>query len=176
MGTCSHSGTMLASARCTHSIGLVPMGFGHSLFCTMGSAGMLCVYSVNASGGCSTELRNMGRHNMWALLRFCFVGRPFSTTPKFAIVLSLCRRSLSWCVQPTLAVPRPPLSRGGLLRMSCGAPVVRSLECVLLARVPKAATWLILPVVICLSQRLSHACLSIKCLYVETANSSLNQL
>ena len=27
----------------------------------------------------------------------------------------------------------------------------------------KAATWLILPVVICLSQRLSHACLSINC-------------
>lgn len=29
--------------------------------------------------------------------------------------------------------------------------------------VNKAATWLILPVVICLSQRLSHACLSISC-------------
>ena len=29
--------------------------------------------------------------------------------------------------------------------------------------VGKAATWLILPVVICLSQRLSHACLSINC-------------
>src|SRR5690349_360217 len=27
------------------------------------------------------------------------------------------------------------------------------------------ATWLILPVVICLSKRLSHACLSINCLY-----------
>ena len=40
----------------------------------------------------------------------------------------------------------------------------------------KAATWLILPVVICLSQRLSHACLSINCLYCETANGSLNQL
>jgi len=35
---------------------------------------------------------------------------------------------------------------------------------------------LILPVVICLSQRLSHACLSINCLYGETANGSLNQL
>ena len=31
------------------------------------------------------------------------------------------------------------------------------------ARSMKAATWLILPVVICLSQRLSHACLSINC-------------
>ena len=40
----------------------------------------------------------------------------------------------------------------------------------------KGATWLILPVVICLSQRLSHACLSINCLYCETANGSLNQL
>ena len=38
------------------------------------------------------------------------------------------------------------------------------------------ATWLILPVVICLSQRLSHACLSISNLYCETANGSLNQL
>jgi hypothetical protein len=37
-------------------------------------------------------------------------------------------------------------------------------------------TWLILPVVICLSQRLSHACLSISKLYRETANGSLNQL
>src|SRR5436853_1786642 len=37
-------------------------------------------------------------------------------------------------------------------------------------------TWLILPVVICLSQRLSHACLSINKLYSETANGSLNQL
>ena len=37
-------------------------------------------------------------------------------------------------------------------------------------------TWLILPVVICLSQRLSHACLSINTLYGETANGSLNQL
>ena len=40
----------------------------------------------------------------------------------------------------------------------------------------KTVTWLILPVVICLSQRLSHACLSIKRLYFETANGSLNQL
>ncbi|KAM0793817.1 hypothetical protein BDR22DRAFT_816241, partial [Usnea florida] len=34
----------------------------------------------------------------------------------------------------------------------------------------KIDTWLILPVVICLSQRLSHACLSISNLYGETAN------
>jgi hypothetical protein len=40
----------------------------------------------------------------------------------------------------------------------------------------KIVTWLILPVVICLSQRLSHACLSISNLYSETANGSLNQL
>ena len=36
------------------------------------------------------------------------------------------------------------------------------------------ATWLILPVVICLSQRLSHACLSMNGSYSETANGSLN--
>jgi hypothetical protein len=40
----------------------------------------------------------------------------------------------------------------------------------------KLVIWLILPVVICLSQRLSHACLSISNLYCETANGSLNQL
>ena len=38
------------------------------------------------------------------------------------------------------------------------------------------AIWLILPVVIRLSQRLSHACLSINRLYCETAYGSLNQL
>jgi putative hemolysin len=43
-------------------------------------------------------------------------------------------------------------------------------------RALKVVTWLILPVVICLSQRLSHACLSISNLYSETANGSLNQL
>ena len=37
-------------------------------------------------------------------------------------------------------------------------------------------TWLILPVVICLSQRLSHAWLSTNGLYSETAKGSLNQL
>ena len=37
-------------------------------------------------------------------------------------------------------------------------------------------TWLILPVVICFSQRLSHACLSMNASYCETANGSLNQL
>jgi hypothetical protein len=37
-------------------------------------------------------------------------------------------------------------------------------------------TWLILPVVICLSQRLSHACLSINKFICETANGSLYQL
>ena len=46
----------------------------------------------------------------------------------------------------------------------------------LLGPAHKIVTWLILPVVICLSQRLSHACLSISNLYGETANGSLNQL
>ena len=54
---------------------------------------------------------------------------------------------------------------------SCG--VARLRVCVVRAQ---QATWLILPVVICLSQRLSHACLSISDLYCETANGSLNQL
>ena len=37
----------------------------------------------------------------------------------------------------------------------------------------KAVTWLILPVVICLSQRLSHACLSMNDLHCEAANGLL---
>jgi hypothetical protein len=41
--------------------------------------------------------------------------------------------------------------------------------------VARIVTWLILPVVICLSQRLSHACLSLNQLNSETANGSLNQ-
>ena len=40
----------------------------------------------------------------------------------------------------------------------------------------RLAIWLILPVVIRSSQRLSHACLSISNLYSETANCSLYQL
>ena len=65
------------------------------------------------------------------------------------------------------------------VRPVCGTNGVRAL--VRLRAIPptsrlfKIATWLILPVVICLSQRLSHACLSIA-LYCETANGSINQL
>ena len=43
-------------------------------------------------------------------------------------------------------------------------------------RTLKIVTWLILPVVICLSQRLSHACLSISNLYGETANGSVDDI
>ena len=62
-----------------------------------------------------------------------------------------------------------------------GGVNARGLQCwdlVLPLLVPwlRVVTWLILPVVICLSQRLSHACLSISNLYSETANGSLNQL
>lgn len=64
-----------------------------------------------------------------------------------------------------LKVLRPP-------RRSPAGPQVASLR----GRWPKVVTWLILPVVICLSQRLSHACLSISKIYSETANGSLNQL
>jgi hypothetical protein len=43
-------------------------------------------------------------------------------------------------------------------------------------RVSWFSTWLILPVVICLSQRLSHACPSLSRRKSETANGSLNLL
>ena len=61
-----------------------------------------------------------------------------------------------------LSVRSPrPLSLGSLF-LSCVGEIT-------------LAIWLILPVVIRLSQRLSHACLSISALYCETANGSLYQ-
>ena len=51
-----------------------------------------------------------------------------------------------------------PLDYSGPLRGGLGRPVAPSGRP---GRPPKIVTWLILPVVICLSQRLSHACLSI---------------
>ena len=44
-----------------------------------------------------------------------------------------------------------------------GAPAPTQRDRSARAEQSRAATWLILPVVICLSQRLSHACLSINC-------------
>ena len=70
-------------------------------------------------------------------------------------------------------------SENSVLRVGCGSlepQSARGTSLSLPLPLRKTVTWLILPVVICLSQRLSHACLSIKCLYVETANGSLNQL
>ena len=64
-------------------------------------------------------------------------------------------------------MPNTPLLRQRVAQSCVGSPTGDE---------HKAVTWLILPVVICLSQRLSHACLSINCLYCETANGSLNQL
>ena len=64
----------------------------------------------------------------------------------------------------------PPPGNYSALALSGVSPAALQLAGV------KIVTWLILPVVICLSQRLSHACLSISNLYRETANGSLNQL
>ena len=63
-------------------------------------------------------------------------------------------------------VPRPfnhPVERSRRALFTRGCPVAPGAMIV---------TWLILPVVICLSQGLSHACLSISNLYRETANGS----
>jgi hypothetical protein len=51
---------------------------------------------------------------------------------------------------------RTPAKKGGLWLLS-----IRLLAAVKNSMSGKVVTWLILPVVICLSQRLSHACLSI---------------
>ena len=64
-------------------------------------------------------------------------------------------------------------------RGNSSKPVTNTLPSQTLNPPPSAhvSTWLILPVVICLSQRLSHACPSINyLLYGETADGSLNQL
>ena len=67
---------------------------------------------------------------------------------------------------------------GGCPRTHCigtlgGVPGLPTLRLILSSTI---AIWLILPVVIRSSQRLSHACLSISTLYCETANGSLYQL
>ena len=67
---------------------------------------------------------------------------------------------------------------GGCPRTHCigtlgGEPGLPTLRLILSSTI---AIWLILPVVIRSSQRLSHACLSISTLYCETANGSLYQL
>ena len=76
--------------------------------------------------------------------------------------------SFTWGQGSGGAVSHP--QRGKTLRPSLGDGLVKAISPL------KIVTWLILPVVICLSQRLSHACLSISNLYSETANGSLNQL
>jgi hypothetical protein len=62
------------------------------------------------------------------------------------------------------------------LSVNCSALLIQGTLRPSRAKALTIVTWLILPVVICLSQRLSHACLSISNLYGETANGSLNQL
>jgi hypothetical protein len=70
--------------------------------------------------------------------------------------------------------PNRPFLIANSASLARGCPSVRPLGRGASARM--AAIWSILPVVICLSQRLSHASLSISNLYCETANGSLNQL
>ena len=71
-------------------------------------------------------------------------------------------------VKPTLHAASSEALGCGLRCVSTGCAPGHTLQ--------ELGIWLILPVVICLSQRLSHACLSISTLYCETANGSLNQL
>jgi hypothetical protein len=65
-----------------------------------------------------------------------------------------------------LCVPQPATHMRSIPTPASGAanPLATDVSCqrfVCMGRM--AATWLILPVVICLSQGLSHACLSINC-------------
>ena len=84
----------------------------------------------------------------------------------WAGALPLCCAFLVNCFWPCSA---------GFVPGGCGRGLAETPRRVGTSR-PRVVTWLILPVVICLSQRLSHACLSISNLYGETANGSLNQL
>ena len=99
------------------------------------------------------------------LRRTVSLGKVVRATGQFAI----CRR-LRERYDRGLGVPNMPLSRSYAAHP--GAPAGNAPA----FRTVKVVTWLILPVVICLSQRLSHACPSISNLYGETANGSLNQL
>lgn len=80
------------------------------------------------------------------------------------VLLFFCARAPSVSCSPLF---REREGVGG--RRARGRPVT-------LARESESEIWLILPVVICLSQRLSHACLSMNHSYGETANGSLQQL
>ena len=99
----------------------------------------------------ATSRRTTSRYGLSEVLRPG--GRkPCSTAPRHRGV----------AVGSVVEVALPPRSRDG------GSPPGP------LARL--TVTWLILPVVICLSQRLSHACLCVNASYCETANGSLNHI
>ena len=93
--------------------------------------------------------------------------------------LGFCSSSLSSAGLPQVSVRHPPgLACKGCARVGATVPSMRAspkkLHTVVcearqasrraLKIESTAATWLILPVVICLSQRLSHACVGITCI------------
>ena len=98
--------------------------------------------------------------------------RPYTQTPSLILLPSAAGGVVKrFSVRPLLRLRRSPAARptlknkwpppgGTLLGVGCKK---------------KTDTWLILPVVICLSQRLSHACLS-SSPKGKTANGSLKQL
>ena len=69
-------------------------------------------------------------------------------------------RALAFAMVLTV-VPGKRSARDGTTQLNSGRPTLRRSA----PSIP--ATWLILPVVICLSQRLSHACVGITCIPVN---------
>lgn len=132
--------------------------------------------SPRTAPGCRSPL-HPPRGSAGRCVRF---GRGGLTVRTIGRLLALPR-----CAGAVAAAGRRPPSGGRLAPSRVKSNVLQSLRgafgagwcCFAAPCCPEhRGIWLILPVVICLSQRLSHACLSISNLYCETANGSLNQL
>ncbi|KAK9160452.1 hypothetical protein Syun_006793 [Stephania yunnanensis] len=117
----------------------------------------------DCDGSCASNLKLLGAMNCWCimLVRACGWGR-WKTVYKWLCLFSSSCVHLKKTSCALNIVPSLP-GKGG----QCGVSLVSS----------RNATWLICPVVICLSQRLSHACVSMNKLEaVKLLNGSLNRL
>ncbi|KAK9160456.1 hypothetical protein Syun_006797 [Stephania yunnanensis] len=101
----------------------------------------------DCDGSCASNLKLLGAMNCWCimLVRACGWGR-WKTVYKWLCLFSSSCVHLKKTSCALNIVPSLP-GKGG----QCGVSLVSS----------RNATWLICPVVICLSQRLSHACVRI---------------
>ena len=107
----------------------------------------------------------------------CLVGAQWELMEQGASCHECCLVHLALCSCPgrfMMGLPMDALCGGPRIRCRGTPSLCSACDACCMGRF-RSVTWLILPVVICLSQRLSHACLSVNNSY-ETANGSLNQL